>query len=74
MKKYAIWLVIGGLAIDWIDDLTQATKGAAYTGIFYNPTSGILKSFTPASATWGLPEDIGVVAASIGAALMLLKD
>lgn len=64
MKHWALWLVIGGLSIEWIDDFTNA--GVSGQGMFYNSKTGIFKGMQPGAAGWSLPEDIGIVLATVG--------
>jgi len=64
-KQVALWLVIGGLAVDLIDALT--TKPGAAGGVLYG-TNGFLKGMSYGKLT------AGEIVAMIGAAFLFFKD
>jgi hypothetical protein len=60
-KKWALWLVIGGLGVDLVDAFT--TKSGSSGGFLYGPT-GVLKGMSYGKLT------IGEIAAMVGAAIL----
>lgn len=63
-KHWALWLIIGGLAVDLVDVVT--TKPGANGGVLYGD-AGALKGITYGKLT------AGEMAAMIGAAFLFFK-
>jgi hypothetical protein len=68
MKKYAVFITLGGLAVELIDAFT--TKSGGTGGMFYG-SGGYLASVN-AKLPMGL--HAGVAIASLGAVLLVVKD
>lgn len=63
-KKWALYLAVGGLAVDLIDTVT--TKPGASGGLLYGPT-GILKGLSYGKLT------AGEIAAMVGVGFLLFE-
>lgn len=64
-KHFALWMVVGGLAVDLVDMLT--TKKGETGGMLYG-ANGYLKGLSFGKVT------VGEGVAMVGAAILFLKD